>query len=181
MTNQAFLDELNKLLRKLPSDERKETLYDYEEHIRIAREQGKSNDELLRGLGDPKSIAKAIMAEYYVGLASEAKNSASIFRAIAASISLGFFNFLIVLPPTIAFLAVFLVLYIVSWVLVISPLLGLYCLLQGYGWSVIFASLLTSGIGLFLFTASSWILRKIFTQWLTRYLKFNIRIAKGGA
>ncbi|MFB5189473.1 HAAS signaling domain-containing protein [Alicyclobacillus fastidiosus] len=181
MASRAFLDELNKLLRKLPYDDRKEILYDYEEHIRIAAEQGITDGELLKRLGDPKTIAKAIMAEYYLGLADETRSPTSIFRAIAASVSLGFFNFIIVFPPTIAFLAVFLVLYIVSWVLLLSPIFGVYCLIQGYGWSAVFASLLTLGIGIFLFMASSWTLKKIFTQWIGRYLKFNIRIAKGGS
>jgi uncharacterized membrane protein len=181
MTSQAFLDSLNKLLRKLPSKDRKEISDDYEEHIRIAREQGKTEAELLRRLGDAKTIAKAIMAEYYVGLAGKTKSPTSIFRAIAASVSLGFFNFLIVLPPSIAFLAIFVAFYIISWAMILSPVLGVYCLIQGYGVSIIFASLLTLGIGLFLFLVSSWILKKIFTQWFVRYLKFNIRIAKGGA
>lgn len=181
MTSQVFLDVLNKLLRKLPSDDRKEILYDYEEHIRIAVEHGKGEAEVLKGLGDPKTIAKAIMAEYYIGLADETKSPTSIIRAIAASISLGFVNLLIVFPPSISFLAVLVVLYIVSWVLILTPILGVYCLIQGYGWSVIFASLFTSGMGIFLFTASSWVLKRVFTQWITRYLKFNIRVAKGGA
>ncbi|EPZ43288.1 HAAS domain-containing protein [Alicyclobacillus acidoterrestris] len=116
-----------------------------------------------------------------MGLADKTHRASSIFRAAAASISLGFFNFLVVLPPTIAFMAIFLVLYLTSWILVLSPLIGVYCLTQGYGWSAIFATLFTSGIGLFLFMASSWVLRKTFTQWMVRYLKFNIQIAKGGA
>lgn len=181
MTNEAFLDELSKLLRKLPSEEKKEILYDYEEHIRIARELGKTDTDLLKRLGDPKTIAKAIMADYYIGLAGETKSPKSIVRAVLASISLGFLNAIIVLPPSIAFLAVCVALYVDSWALIVSPLLGLCCLIQGYGWSIIFASLFTTGIGIFLFIVSGWTLKKIFGQWFFRYLKFNIRLAKGGA
>lgn len=181
MTNEAFLDELNRLLRKLPADDRGEILYDYEEHIRIAQEQGKSNADIFKRLGDSKTIAKAIMADYYVGLAGKTKSPSSILRAILASTSLGFLNFLIVLPPTVAFLVVFVALYFVSWVLILSPVIGVYGLVQGYGVSVIFVSLLTMGIGIFLFIVSSWVLKKVFTQWFVRYLQFNIRWARGGA
>ncbi|EPZ43287.1 DUF1700 domain-containing protein [Alicyclobacillus acidoterrestris] len=55
MTTQAFLEALNRLLRKLPSTDRKEILSDYEEHIHAAKEHGKTEDAILNGLGDPKN------------------------------------------------------------------------------------------------------------------------------
>ena len=40
MTKQAFLRELDRLLARVPASERREMLYDYEEHIRSAVENG---------------------------------------------------------------------------------------------------------------------------------------------
>lgn len=180
MTAQSFLQKIEGLLRKLPQNERKDILSDYEEHIRTAMEMGKTEDQAIRALGDPKAIAKSIMAEYYIGLADAKKSPESVFRAIMASISLGFFNLLIVLPPSIVFFAAFIVLFVVSLALILSPLIAVYCLIEGYGISVIFASLLTFGLGLFLFSISSWIFKRGFSQWFVKYLKLNIRIARGG-
>lgn len=180
MTAQNFLQKIEVFLRRLPPDERKDILSDYEEHIRTAVEMGRTEEQAIHALGDPKTIAKAITADYYIGVADATKSPKSVFRAIIASVSLGFFNLLIVIPPSIAFCAAFLALFVASLALILSPLIAIYCLVEGYGVSVIFTSLLTLGLGLFLFSISSWIVKKVFTQWFVRYLKLNIRIAGGG-
>ncbi len=180
MTHQAFLDELAKLLRTIPADSVTELLHDYDEHIRTAREQGVEEAEVFKRLGDPRTVAKAIIAEYYLGLASSTKRPRPLLRAILASISLGFLNGLIVLPPSAVGLIVFAILELIAMAMMVTPVVAVYGALHGYGVTVIGASLLVMGLGLFLFVGTSWLLKRILSTWFVRYLRFNIRLAKGG-
>lgn len=136
--------------------------------------------EVFKRLGDPRTVAKAIIAEYYLGPVGTTKRPRSALRAILASISLGFVNGLIVLPPVVVGLVVFAVLELIAAVLVVTPVGAVYGATQGYGVTIIGGSLLVTGVGLFLFVGTSWLLKRIISTWFVRYLRFNIRLAKGG-
>lgn len=64
MHKEQFLRELSGHLRKLPEEERKDILYDYEEHFQFGLEEGKTEGEIVKGLGSPKAIAKEMLALY---------------------------------------------------------------------------------------------------------------------
>ncbi len=57
MNKKEFLHILEISLSDFKDEERKEILYDYEEHFRIGEESGKSEEELIKELGDPNNIA----------------------------------------------------------------------------------------------------------------------------
>lgn len=57
MNKEEFLKTLESYLRDFTSDERRDILYDYEEHFRIGQESGKTEQELIEELGDPSIIA----------------------------------------------------------------------------------------------------------------------------
>lgn len=56
MTKYEFLAVLSEGLKNLPQTERKEILYDYEEHFRIGESNNKSDEEIINELGDPHMI-----------------------------------------------------------------------------------------------------------------------------
>lgn len=58
MSKEQFLKELSSHLRKLPDEERKDILFDYEEHFQFGIEEGKNESDIIKGLGSPKVIAK---------------------------------------------------------------------------------------------------------------------------
>ncbi|WP_067623488.1 DUF1700 domain-containing protein [Alicyclobacillus acidiphilus] len=180
MTDQVFIKQLNRLLKSLPQEERDDILADYAEHIRIARESGKSDSELFRDLGDPSTIAKAIIAEYHVGVASRTKSVAALLRAIFSGIGLSFLNFVILLPPFLVFLVMFGVVYVISWLLILSPVVAVYGVTQGVSIGVIFLSCITLGVGILGVLGESWFIKKLFAEWVIRYLRFNLHLAKRG-
>lgn len=57
MNKEEFLKDLERHLGGFSEEEKKEILYDYEEHFRIGFENGKTETELIEELGDPLSIA----------------------------------------------------------------------------------------------------------------------------
>lgn len=63
MTKAEFLQTLERELHKLNEHERKEILYDFEEHFAAGFEEGKTEDEIAQELGNPKMIAKEILAD----------------------------------------------------------------------------------------------------------------------
>ncbi|MBL4937396.1 DUF1700 domain-containing protein [Clostridium sp. YIM B02515] len=57
MNKEDFLRNLNSSLSGFTEEERKDILYDYEEHFRLGIESGKTEEALIAELGDPESIA----------------------------------------------------------------------------------------------------------------------------
>jgi uncharacterized membrane protein len=87
MTKQQFLHELEQLLSRVPTSERQEMLYDYEEHIRSATENGWTEAEAVSKLGSPKVIAKELLATTYVQQAETATNFGNVLRFVRYSLS----------------------------------------------------------------------------------------------
>ncbi|GFZ30305.1 hypothetical protein CSC2_08310 [Clostridium zeae] len=74
MRKDEFMREMEVNLDKVSESERKEILYDYEEHFRIAKENGKADEEICMELGDPKEIANSYKDSF------KDKNSLSEYR-----------------------------------------------------------------------------------------------------
>ncbi len=99
MQREEFISRLEKLLRGLPEAERKDIIYDYDEHIRIAVENGLEEEKVIQSLGSPQSIAKQYRVKKYIDKAEETGSTTSVFRAILATVGLGFFNLVFILGP----------------------------------------------------------------------------------
>ncbi len=107
MNKEEFFKTLDSALSDFSWSEKKDILYDYEEHFRIGLENGKTEAELIDELGDPKDIAN----QYKSGSASEdtvmnepinsyrevKNNSGSI--SVLAAIALLFFNLIFIAGP----------------------------------------------------------------------------------
>jgi uncharacterized membrane protein len=57
VSRKEFLKTLELSLQDFTDEERKDILYDYEEHFRIGTESGKTDEELISELGNPENIA----------------------------------------------------------------------------------------------------------------------------
>lgn len=110
MNRDEFLKTLETSLHAFNQEEKKDILYDYEEHFRIGLQNGKTDDELINELGSPADIAK----QYSVNSESEKRefnsysegniehltfqnNEKSIIPSIIAALALGFFNLIFVI------------------------------------------------------------------------------------
>ncbi len=63
MTKNEFLNALHRALLYLPAKDRQEILQDYEEHFAAGFEQGKTEEEICRALGDPEEIAQTYLQQ----------------------------------------------------------------------------------------------------------------------
>lgn len=106
MNKNEFLTTLEKSLVSVSPDDKREILYDYEEHFRIGEENGRSEEDLVKELGDPKSIAKQYKVNQSIDLAQSQPSTKNIFNAVFAAISVGMFNLIFILGPFIAIVGV---------------------------------------------------------------------------
>lgn len=67
MTRNDFLNALYRSLLYLPAKERQEIMQDYEEHFAAGLEQGKTEEEICRALGDPGEIAQTYLQQSKAG------------------------------------------------------------------------------------------------------------------
>ena len=180
MNKEQFLKQLESSLKKLSVEERQDILQDYKEYFSIGIEKGKSEEEISASLGQPKQIAKELLASYHIEMVEQTTSASNILRAVWAVIGLGFFNLLIVLAPFLTLVSIVISGWIVSAAFILSPLGILINLVIGQFKMVdLFLSLCLCGIGIFvalgMFTAT-----KALTKGFIRYLKFNITFVKGG-
>lgn len=121
MNREQFLNIIKASLTAFTEEEKKEILYDYEEHFRIGLQNDKTEEEIIKELGSPDDIAKQYKGNIETGkLESNSYTEStiedtqysqvkfeqrSIFPSIIAALALGFFNFVFVIWIFIAAVA----------------------------------------------------------------------------
>ena len=166
-------------------------LSDYAEHFSIGKSEGRSEEELCRALGSPEDVAKEIRATYLVKKAEQARSAENIWHAVMATIGLGLFNLIFVLLPFILLIVLLVILFMAGLVMLISgPILLLVAVMQLIGfaipvplWSSPLRGILIS-IGLSIagvvLVMLDFHLARTFYRLAIRYLKWNIRVIRGG-
>lgn len=101
MNKIEFISKLDSSLRGIAYEDKKEIIYDYEEHFAAGIEQGKTEEDIAKALGDPRIIAKQFRNDYLINKAENVKSAGNLASAMFASVGLGFLN-LFVLPFIIA-------------------------------------------------------------------------------
>ncbi|MDD3753737.1 MAG: DUF1700 domain-containing protein [Euryarchaeota archaeon] len=195
MNKDEYIEKLSKLLKKLPKEEREDILWDYEEHFMIGLEKGRSEEEISKALGNPKTLAKQIKTEYMVKIAEDKQSASSMFEAILSAAGLGIFNLIFVAVPALILIAILLTFFVLSGAMVfggiyitlascLQPVLPQYHfnILIGDGWLNILGGIL---VGICLTILGLAFLAGLYfvTRWLyglaIRYLKLNLEIIKG--
>lgn len=189
MNKTEFLNVLHNHLSKISQADRTDILYDYEEHFSIGLEQGKTEEEIVKDLGDPRIIAKQFTADTIVKQATETRSVSNITRAVFAIAGLGFFNLVITVPIFFSLVAVLISFYAAAFSIAISgvaviltvfaaPLFPDFINLGGLNPGVI----IFTGIGLLsmgaLFFIAVIYLTKLFFKGTLSYLKMNMSIIK---
>lgn len=62
MSKDNYLERLDRLLSSLPYNERREVMYDYEEHFKEELKEGISEEDIINSLGTPEKIASQFVA-----------------------------------------------------------------------------------------------------------------------
>lgn len=188
MTRDEFIKNLRGSLKRLPPEEIEDIVYDYEEHFQIGLSKGKTEEEISKELGDPKVIAKMYNVSSKIDKAENNPSTKNILKAIFSAMALGIFNFIIVLGPFIAIVALLIGLYAISIVFVASGISAFFGImfLPFTSYQVTFGiNTLTSisfGIGLSVLGILLFIgcvyLTKLLYKGTISYLKWNVDIIK---
>ncbi len=110
MNKNEFMKELSRNLSNVSEEEKQDISTDYDEYFTIGIEQGRSEENVALSLGEPKTIAKQLRANYMIEKAQSTKSSINIGRAVIAAVGLGLFN-IILLGPFIAIVGILMGLY----------------------------------------------------------------------
>lgn len=165
----------------MPKQDLDDILRDYEEYFQNAQNDGKMEQEVVQSLGSPKQLAKELLATYYIDEVQKSNSIGNIFRAIWASIGLGFLNLIFILGPFIAVVVTVASLWFVAVVFVLTPFLVLLkaaISIQLFIWFEFFLALSLAGIGILLLIGLYY-LSSMLKKWTIRYLKVNVAIVKG--
>ena len=186
MNKKEFLGRLSELIKDIPEEEKKDILFDYEEHFRIGLEKGRKEEEIAASLGDPKVIAKQSRASCILKEAEKTTSASNIIRAIFAAVGLGFFNLVIVLGPAIGLIGILVALFASAFAITVSGVALSFGTLIGpvFAWNVYipFTAVVSIplGIGLTALGLLSLIgvfyLTKFFYKLSIGYLKMNLQI-----
>ncbi|CAK6470730.1 DUF1700 domain-containing protein [Peribacillus simplex] len=180
MNKEQFLKQLNASLTRLSLEEREDILQDYEEYFEIGMEEGKSEQEISKSLGNPRQISKELMATYHLGQVEQTTSAGNVMRAVWAVIGLGFFNLVIVLGPFIALIGVVIAGWVSAIAFILAPLGALFNLVLGnFQLFDLFFALGLCGIGIFI-AMGMFVATSALTKGFIRYLKFNASLVKGG-
>jgi uncharacterized membrane protein len=188
LNKNEYLKALGNLLAGLPEEEKNDILYDYEEHFRIGTENGKSEEEIASSLGDVRAIAKQYKANFTIQQAQENASASNIFKAVLATVGLGFFNLVFVFGPFMGLVGVLIGLFaaafgitiagIASFIaVIISPLMPNLIDTTGNTQFFAFASIGITCMGLLFFILDCY-LAKFFFKGTVKYLKWNMEIIK---
>ncbi|MDP4095160.1 MAG: DUF1700 domain-containing protein [Bacillota bacterium] len=99
MGKTEFMSKLAGLLDFMSEEDRRDILYDYEEHFRAGAESGKTEEEIAESLGDPRLIANQYKLNYIVRQPEPNTYSGSTMKSIIAALGLGFFNLVVMTGP----------------------------------------------------------------------------------
>lgn len=188
MNQNEYMGVLERNLGNIPQEEKKDILYDYEEHFRSGVEQGMTEDEISRSLGNPRTVARQYKAGYLVKRAENDKSVPNIIKAIIASFGLGFFNLIVALPIFAVMLSVLISFFAASISIIVSGIaVFIGVLAQPFiPWAVslgitarvaIPVSIGLTSLGLLMLIGSIYVSR-FFYRGSIKYLKFNLNIIK---
>jgi uncharacterized membrane protein len=200
MNRETFLIQFKRSLSALPESEKRDILYDYEEHFRIGLEHGKSEEQIAASLGNPRVLGRSYRIDALLGREVEGPEAAGgaeraqgragrVLRALFASISLGLFNALFVVGPFAGAVGVLVALWATAAALALAGaaiLVGLVVLpflsiSSGLGAAeVVFALLSGAGVGALGVLAGVGMLKltRLFWVGIERYVRFNLRIIR---
>ncbi len=181
MNREEFLSRLASALHHIPDEERKDILADFEEHFSLALAEGKNESIIAEELGDPDVIAKELLIDYRIGKAENEQSVKHIVQVILATLSLSFFNLIFIVGPVAVILSLYLGAGVAALAFSIAPLAWLLSILFEPTNIVytFFVSLVYCGFGI-LVSIGLFYIGKYLYRLILKYIKFNLRIVKGG-
>ncbi|ERJ11194.1 HAAS signaling domain-containing protein [Haloplasma contractile] len=188
MNKNEFMNQLNRSLLNIPNEDRKEILFDYQEHFEVGLHEGRTEEDIANSLGNPRMIAKQMKANYMITRAEQNTSFSNIIRALFATGALGFFNFFfitIVFIPVVSVLFAFFVSglalvfsgFIILIASIVAPFNPDVFNLMVHPVASFFLSIGVIIMGL-LWSIGMYYVFKLFYRFMVHYLKINIDFIK---
>lgn len=98
MTKNQFIKTLRASLRGLPPAQMDDITADYEEYFRDGAANGRSEEQIADGLGDPTQIAKELLCEMRIQAWETKKSFGNLGRVLLAVVALGGLNLFLSIP-----------------------------------------------------------------------------------
>ncbi|MEI7025902.1 HAAS signaling domain-containing protein [Paenibacillus sp. y28] len=181
MNRQQYLGELERLLSAAPEHVRQQWMYDYEEHFRLAEEEGKSEYEVVLELGDPRMIANELLSSRQAVSLGTGEPGGSAPRMVLAAVSLILFNLVFIVGPYIALCSVIAALWAVVLALLVSAVAAAAAGFAGIDLEIIqgiSAALVCLGLGMLAGAGVQW-LSRMFVKLTVQYVRLNFRLVRG--
>ncbi|MCJ1655722.1 DUF1700 domain-containing protein [Staphylococcus sp. NRL 16/872] len=181
MNKNEYLKILDKNLRNLDYEEKKDILNEYETHFYSGLQEGRTEDQISDELGNPKMIARDLNANEAVKKASTDDNFTNISSALLAVMGLGVLNFFIILVPAVFIISLLFSLLVFTIISLASPFfLLMKGIMEGFNEIInydIYSAGLLFGIGLMLIPLTIYICKGV-TKLTINYLKWNVSVVK---
>ena len=179
MNKKQFLSILETRLAPLQPDERRELLGDVESHFEFGMQNGRSEEEISRELGDPFTMAREALGDRFTDMPVQIQGSPSGLARIFIRIGL-FFCALVAVPFQIALWAGGIGIAAGAVATILSPVMVLleYIFNGTFYPAKLFLAISFIGVGILL----SYLVRLIFKGLMAMaqgYLSWNIQMVKG--
>ena len=193
MKRQEFINELRLALANLPAGEREDILRDQEEYLHEAELAGRSEEDVIKALGDPKQLAVSLNVEAKICQVEKSRSFSrqlgNTFSAVFSILALAPFNFLFILWPFLVVSAI----TFGGWMLAAGTLV-----FSVAGLSIFFFKLVFISVGIWthlsaFFMSIGWIgiallclafmakWTQVYVNLTLKYLKWNLKFIKGKA
>jgi len=189
MNKKEFINKLSSYLGGIPGEDRQDVINDFEEHFKEGLAEGRTEENIAKSLGDPKSLANQFKASILVNQAERTTSPANITRAVFATLGLGFFNLIFILGPFVAAVSIFIALFACAIALTASGITVFFAAIFGPLFPQYVSVLLNPAVAIFgsigvtclgiLFFVGDIYLAKLLYRLFIRYIKFNLRIITG--
>ena len=182
MNKSEFLKQLSSSLGNIPNSEKKDIISEYETHFISGKQDGKSEEEISKNLGNPKTIAKELNVTYAISNADNKRSLKNIITAIFSAMSLSFVNLIFIIIAfflLLLLLPILLALIIATPLLLISPILLIVVgFIKGFHqihFSDVYSVFVGFFIGLTIAGVSYYAIKHLYSL-LVKYLKWNLAI-----
>ena len=167
MNKNDYLKELKKHLKHMNKEEKEDILNEYDTHFYSGQQEGKSESDVCKELGNPKLIGKELTATSSVENAHQKVSLMNISSAIVAVMGL------------ILLVLTFIIFTLAS---LAAPLMLLIKgIMDGFHSIILYDAFMTGlmfGVGLVLAVVTYYLIKWLFDVTM-KYLKWNISIVKG--
>ena len=189
MNKKDFMRRLSSYLGGIPGEDREDVISDFEEHFEAGLAEGRTEEDIVDSLGDPKALANQLKASILINQAEKTTSAVNITRAVFASLGIGFFNLVFILGPFIAIVAVLISLFATAIGITASGITVFFASIFGPFFPQYYAVLINPAVAIFssigltcfgiLFFIGDIYLAKLLYRLFVRYIKFNLRIITG--